>query len=114
MKFVISSAAASLVLGLTLSAANAQSFEPKVPNPADPFPENPIATDGTPLPSQADHGPINGNRGPGGLYTGRSVAVDGPLGIVGNVVGTGLGVANSGLGFAGSTIGGGLGAVGIR
>lgn len=98
------------VFGLGLiSAAQAQSTSPlpSVPNPANPYPLNPVATDGTPLPR------YNGIAG-GGLYSGRSAFVPAG-GIVGAGVDTGLGIAGdavgTGPGVAGRAVNGSLGSV---
>lgn len=87
------------VFGLGLiSAAQAQSTSPlpSVPNPANPYPLNPVATDGTPL--QRYNGVA------GGLSSGRSAFVP-----AGGVVGTGV---DTGLGIAGDAVGTGLGVAG--
>ena len=90
--------AGALALGLA-TAAQAQSAAPTIPNPANPTPLNPVATDGSPLPYRGAGD--NGN----GLLTGRSVFAP-----VGAVIGTGLGVANTavdtGFGTADTLVGG--------
>ena len=99
-----------------VSVAHAQSAQ--VPNPTNPFPAYPIATDGTPLPSQANNGPINGYDNGTGLFAGRSASVGGPVGFIGDVVGAGVNTAGAavgaGVGVPGSVVGDGFGAVGIR
>ena len=86
--------------GLTLAiaaAAHAQSAQ--IPTPVNPYPINPVATDGSPLPSQSN-AVRSGGYGP---YTGRSVA-SAPFAFVGDVAGAGLGAA-------GAAVGTGVGAV---
>lgn len=76
-------------------AASAIAQSAQIPTPVNPYPINPVATDGTPLPSQSNavrsggYGPYNaapfnfvGNFAGAGLNT------------AGAVVGTGVGVAN--------------------
>ncbi len=77
----------SIMLALA-TAASAQS--PQIPTPANPYPINPIATDGTALPSQSDS-----VRSGNGIYTGRSASTSSPFGFVGNVAGAGLDTAGS-------------------
>lgn len=106
MKILLGAAlAGSLVLTLG-GTAFAQSFAPQVPNPTNPFPPNPIATDGTPLVRAPDLNPT--------LYQGRSAFVGaGPVDGIGNMVGATVGAASgvlgTGLGAAGSVVGGTLG-----
>lgn len=68
--------AAVLALGLA-SAAQAQSASAQIPTPANPYPANPIATDGSALPV---HGEAYG------LRSGRSVFA--PVGDVVSSVGS--------------------------
>lgn len=86
------------------AAAHAQSAQ--IPTPANPYPTNPVATDGTPLPGQS-------NAVRSGGYTGRSAAVSAPFNFVGDVAGAGLGVAGAavgtGVGVANGVTGGVLG-----
>lgn len=78
------------------AAAHAQS--PQIPTPVNPYPINPVATDGTPLPSQSSavrSGPS------GGLGLGA------PYGFVGEFVGSGVNAATG-------VVGAGLDGAGIR
>lgn len=93
MKIVSSIALAGvLTLGIaTVAQAQSTSLAPSVPNPANPYPLNPVASDGTPLPR------YNGVD----VYSGRSAYVApgygyGP-GVVGGAVDDGLGVAGAGV-----------------
>jgi hypothetical protein len=96
MKLVSALVAGTFALTVS-SAAFAQAAGPQVPNPSNPRPAFPVATDGTPLPTYYS------GYNYGGMQSGRSVAIDGPLGVVGSVVGTGVGLAgtavNTGVGF---------------
>ena len=107
MKFALSLTLAATLAGAVVTTAHAQSAQ--VPNPANPTPLNPVATDGTPLPQSSSAT---------GVFTGRSVAVGSPLGFVGDAVDAGVGTAGAvvgtGLGVAGATVKGGAGAVGLR
>ena len=100
-------------LGLA-SAAQAQS--PQIPSLSQTNPQNPVATDGSPLPH-------NNTSNGGAILTGRSAFVDPVGGIVGagigtagSIVGTGVGVAtgavNTGLNAAGTVVGGTVDAAG--
>jgi hypothetical protein len=60
MKTITLLSVAALALGLT--AAQAQSFAPQIPTPANPFPENPVATDGSPLALHSQAGVLRTGR----------------------------------------------------
>lgn len=78
--------------GFTLAiaaAAHAQSAQ--IPTPVNPYPINPVATDGTPLPSQSS-----------AVRSGPSGIAAAPFGFVGEFVGTGVNTA-------GGIVGNGLG-----
>ena len=86
MKTIIATLlAGSFTLALA-AAAHAQSAQ--IPTPVNPYPINPVATNGTPLPSQSN-AVRSGGYGPYGAS---------PFNFVGNVAGTGLDAAGSVLG----------------
>ena len=88
--------AGSFTLALA-AAAHAQSAQ--VPTPVNPYPINPIATDGTPLPSQSN-AVRSGGYGPYGAapfdFVGNFAGAG--LNAAGSVVGAGVGVANGAVG----------------
>lgn len=100
-------------LGLA-TAAQAQS--PQIPSLSQTNPQNPVATDGSPLPH---NNTLNGSD----LRSGRSAFVDPVGGIVGtgvgtagSIVGTGVGIAtgavDTGVNAAGTVVGGTVDAAG--
>ena len=99
MKTVSSFAlAGAVVLGLA-PVAQAQTYlGPQIPTPANPNPLNPVATNGTPLPSRFF------NDGP--VLTGRSAYVAGPVGVVGAGVGAAGAVVDTSLGAVGTVVNG--------
>lgn len=107
MKFSTLAMAGALSIAFATTSF-AQSLAPKVPDPTDPFPANPIATNGTPLARATYVSPALG----ASLATGRSVAVDGPLGLLGGVAGTAGSIVGAGVGTAGSIVGAGVGTAG--
>ncbi len=87
----------SAVFALALATgAQAQTYSPEVPTPANPHPVNPIATNGTPLP----RGPMEYNGGNDGVLTGRSVFTP-----VGAAVNLGAGIAGTALNAGVDTVG---------
>ena len=85
--------AGSFTLALA-AAAHAQSAQ--IPTPVNPYPINPVATDGTPLPSQSNAVRSNG----------YAAANAGPFNFVGNFAGAGLDTANSVVGGVAYGVGG--------
>lgn len=76
------------------AAAHAQSAQ--IPTPVNPYPINPVATDGTPLPSQS-------NAVRSGGYAANSAS---PFNFVGNFAGAGLDTAGSVVGGVAYGVGG--------
>ena len=93
--------AGSFTLALAV-AAHAQSAQ--IPTPVNPYPINPVATDGTPLPGQS-----NAVRSGGFAATGSA-----PFNFVGSFAGAGLDAAGAalgtGVGVANGVAGNGYGA----
>ncbi len=94
MKTILATILAGSFTVALAAAAHAQSAQ--IPTPVNPYPINPVATDGTPLPSQS-----NAVRSGGYSANGAS-----PFNFVGNFAGAGFNAADSVVGGVAYGVGG--------
>ncbi len=93
MKTILATILAGTFTLSLAAAAHAQSAQ--IPTPVNPYPINPVATDGTALPSQSNAVRSGGYAGNGAApfnFVGDFAGAG--LGAAGAVVGTGVGAAN--------------------